>query len=384
MDKYIFTVNPGSASKKYALFGEHQLLAHFEKNKKGFTGTLTLDHSPKKIKLSPKEYGSAVETFLSLAEARGIPKSEIEAVAVRVVAPGAFFQEDRVVGKLFRVNLKKVQSSAPLHITPLIEELKAIKKELPKTKIFGISDSNFHKTINKSERIIPLPKIKSSVKIEKYGYHGISAASVIKEMRIMSDDLPEKMILLHLGSGVSVTAIKHGKSVDTSMGMTPLEGPPMGTRSGSLDPGALLYFQKVKHLTPEKTEKILNEGSGLLGISGHTGDIRELLASHTDKDKLALEYFAHSIKKWLGAFRAELNGLDWLVLTGTAGTRSAPLRKLILGGLEDLGIKLDAEENRITEGLGFVNTLDSKVKILVIPNKEQEELAARAKAMLRK
>lgn len=373
-------INPGSASKKYALYVGHKKFedAHFESlGKKDFKLTLLNHHHPK---ITRTDYINSTQFLTNLLLQNKILKNitEIDSVGIRVVSPGKFFQKDRLIDDHFISKLKKKRLLAPLHIAPALKEIVNAKLALPHTKIIAVSDSAFHLSIPPKAHTYGINK-KDAKKfgIRRFGYHGISFESVVEAIKILSKPSPKKVIVCHLGSGVSIAAIKNGKAVDTSMGQTPLEGPPMKTRVGSIDPGALLFLKSKKRLDAEKFEKYLNKSSGLKGISGGTGDIRELLAKY-DKNKnakLALDTFIYSIQKYIGAYYAILGGLDWLVFTATAGERAPSLRKLICKRLEHLGLNLDNEFNHSTiEKFGIISTKDSPVKIVVIPTNEEEQI----------
>lgn len=380
MEKKYLIVNLGSASKKYALFDSHKEIAriHFEKEGRGFVANLR-ERQNSNFAVSKAEYNKAAETFLKKLTQKGLLDDvrEIVLAGIRIVAPGEFFLEVRPVDASYIKNLKAVMSLVPLHASAVFDELRELRRVLPRTKIMGLSDSAFHKDLPEVAYTYALPKIPGGVSVRRYGYHGLSLSAVMRTVRREFRRLPKKIVVCHLGSGASVTAIKEGKSIDTSMGFTPLEGLPMGTRSGDLDPGAVIYIGKTLKLKPTELETFLNTKSGLLGVSNETNDVRELLAYERRGDKkssLALALFAYRTKKYISAFQGVLGGLDLLVFTGTIGERSAPMRERICQGLEPQGVKIDSKKNRVTNGRARIEKRNQKTGILVIPTDEMTEM----------
>jgi acetate kinase len=258
-------------------------------------------------------------------------RDKFDVVAMRVVAPGAFFQLHRGIDIEYMHHLERARELAPLHVEPIIKEIQYFKNHFPKVPQVAISDSAFHATIPAHARQYAIPaEDAKKLGIEKYGYHGISLSYVVDTLK-KKKSLPGRLIVCHLGGGSSITAIKDGKSIDTTMGMTPLAGLPMATRVGDIDPGALVYLATAKKLTNEKLEEYLTTDSGFLGIAG-TADMRELLAREkTDPGAaLAIQMFVYQIQKYIGAYTAALGGLDTLVFTGTIGERSEPIRSKVL------------------------------------------------------
>ena len=279
--------------------------------------------------------------------------------------------------KLAKLALKKV----PLHLGPALEEIKTIRKSFgEKFPIYGVSDSAFHATIPDHGRLYAIP-IKDSRKLglKMFGYHGISVQSVVSKAEKILGHLPENIVVCHLGGGGSVTAVKEGKSVDTSMGFTPLPGLVMATRVGDIDPGAVLYLSEKLGKGPKKMEKYLNNECGLLGLSGRSSDIRELLQyekeGHEDS-ALALRVYANRVKQQIGKMSAILGGLDLLILAGTVGERSFIMRDRICKNMEFLGIEIDNEVNDKSEGVEIeISKKDSRAKVLIVKTDEMEEIA---------
>ncbi len=301
-------VNIGSESKKYALYeeGREVWAAQIENREE------------------------------KLAEDRLADNFDL--IAFRVVAPGNFFRQHRVIDENYLAQLQSARAKTPLHVDLILAEIKNFQARFPTTRLVAISDSAFHRTIPDRARYYALPTEDArELEIERFGYHGISLSSIVEKLKEQGP-LPEKIIVCHLGGGSSVTALKSGESVDTTMGLTPLAGLPMATRVGDLDPGALVYLAEAKNLAGEKLEEYLANQCGFLGVAG-TSDMRELLARETSDERaaLAVKMFVYQIQKYIGAYAAVLGGLDLLVFSGTIGERSEPIRDKILAGLGSLG-----------------------------------------------
>jgi acetate kinase len=388
MDKKYLIVNTGSASKKYALYsglpgqGETEVFrAHFEKEDGNFVVTVKTE-TEEKMNVTDKDYQSSVEYVLNLLKTKKLIEEarNIDMVGLRVVAPGMYFLENKIIDEEYSNNLQKAKEEAPLHIAPVISELEQLQNDLPCTPVFGVSDSAFHKTMPERSKRYTLPEdVASKFGIYRYGYHGISMRSVLSKVKDMAGELPARIIICHLGGGSTVSAIENGMSIDTSMGFTPLEGLPMATRIGNIDAGAVIYLAQKMGKSLEELETYFNSNCGLLGLSGKSSDVRELIELEKNGDagaKFALESFAYHIKKYIGAYMAALGGLDMLVFAGTIGERSFIMRNRICNGLQNLGIVLDADTNNANVSQdGFINSENSAVKIAVVTTDEMKEIA---------
>lgn len=385
MQKKYLIVNTGSASKKYAFYKDDEKVytAHFEMENNEPIVTEYFSQGKVKRNISKTEYVKAVDLILNSLVANSIieNKKDLDCVGIRIVAPGEYFLTNRLVDKeylkLAKIALKKV----PLHLGPALEEIKTIKKLLgDKFPIYGVSDSSFHSTIPDHFRYYAIPIVDSrKYGLRMFGYHGISVQSVVSKAEKILGSLPEKTIVCHLGGGGSVTAVKNGKSMDTSMGFTPLPGLVMATRVGDIDAGAVLYLAEKLKKNPKKMENYLNNQCGLLGLSGKSGDIRELLKfeneGHEDST-LALRVYVNRVKQQIGKMAAVLGGIDLLVLAGTVGERSIVLRDRICKDMEFLGIELDQEINNSSEGVEVeISKKDSRAKVLIVKTDEMEEIA---------
>jgi acetate kinase len=388
--KYLI-VNPGSASKKYAFYENHRELfrAHLEREGDGFLANLTIGKMKGKISITEAEFKNPHRHIFDILLANKFidKKDDINAVGVRIVAPGDYFAEHKPISGKYVKNLKAAEEVAPLHVGPVLNEIYDLQKSLPDARLLGISDSAFHKNRPAESRVYGIRRDDAEkYGIYRYSYHGISLESILEKLEDGDKKLPSRIIICHLGGGASVSAIKDGKSLDSTMGFSPLEGLIMATRVGDMDAGALIYMAKKLDLTLDELEEYLNHQCGLLGISGKSSDIRQLLEMEENGDEnaaLALNTYAYKIKKYIGAYTAALNGLDLLVFSGTVGERSSIMRERICKDLECMGIDIDKTKNHATEdGEGYINESGSKVKVAVVKTEEVAEIAREVKKLL--
>jgi len=380
----ILIANPGSASRKYALFADQRPRAtlHFEWQDSAVICTLRRGSEQHAIPTTIPKLEVAASEVISLLHAQGVLKKteQIDRIGLRIVAPGSYFLRDHVVDDDFAARLQAAESRAPLHITATLHELQTLREQFKTATIMGISDSAFH--ASKPDYAwnygISLA-LADQHDIKRFGYHGLSVASVVHTL-LKAEKLSPKLVVCHLGSGVSVTAVHGGKSIDTTMGYSPLEGVIMSTRSGSIDPTALRVLKEISNWDDDAVEKELNTNSGLLGLGG-SGDVRELLQREAAGDHnahLALQTYVFSIQKAIGSMAAALGGLDTLVFTGTVGERSAPIRERIMDRLQYLDLLLDTEANEalvpdITR-LAVVSRLAHSKPVYVLPTDEAREM----------
>lgn len=379
-------VNTGSASKKYAIYerGGEIAFVHLEIGEGGFISTLKTTSGLVKEKISKKDWDDSLGFLVNLLNSKNIisDKKDITKVGIRVVAPGLSFQKNSVIDNQYLRDMKEAEGKAPLHMGMILEEIKKIKKFFGKNiPLVGISDSTFHNQMPDKARLYAIPlKDAKKHEIYRYGYHGISLRSIVNKLR-SRDDLSEKIVVCHIGGGVSLTAIKDGVSIDTTMGFTPLEGMVMANRVGDIDSGALVYISEKLRLNNKRLMSYLNKECGLLGLSGGlSADIRDLLRLDEEENNLdarnALDVYAYRIKKQIGAYAVALGGLDTIVFSATVGERSFKMRKRICEGLEFLGLKLDECVNNATEGVeAEISSKDSKVKVFVVKTDEMKVLA---------
>ncbi len=384
MDKKYLIVNTGSVSKKYAFYvgDKEQAFFHFEKEGSGFVATLKQDTGSEKFQITKKDFDKAIDYLLNILIKKAFISSmnDINGIGVRTVAPGIYFSENRLIDKQFLKHMKDAGKKAPLHVEAISLEInKLIKIFKNKVPVIGISDSAYHKDMPVKSKLYGI-NLNDTKKYEiyRYGYHGISLGSIVNKLKA-NDELSEKIIICHIGGGVSITAVKDGKSVDTTMGFTPLEGMLMATRVGDIDSGALIYLSEVLGLNGDKLKQYLNKKCGLLGLSaGLSDDVRELLKAENENvdAKNALDIYAYKIQKQIGAYIASLGGLDTLVFSGTVGERSFRIRERILSGLKWLGFVLDINKNNSTDNLdAVISSQESKIKIRVVKTDEMTQIA---------
>jgi acetate kinase len=383
MDYKILVINTGSASKKYSFYSEegNVLSAHFEFEKNEPIVTFFQGGKKTLLRVSSGDYQNACDIFLNnLLERRLISDfSEIKAIGIRVVAPGSFFTQHRLLTPEYLETLRMAKENDPIHIEPVLDELKMVQKKLS-CKIYMISDSAFHITMPDYAKSYAINKDDAqNFDIFRFGYHGLSVQSVVRRISKELAHVPEKMIICHLGGGSSVTALYNGKSLDNSMGFSPLEGLPMASRVGSIDIEAAMHLAIRKNFSIPDMRKYFYNECGIKGMSGISSDTRILIAERDKGDRdagRALAYFAHSVKKYIGAYTYVLGGLNALVFTGTIGERSAPMRSMICQGLEYLDTYLDDKLNaQVDSRFDFIHNESSKVAVVVVPTDEMGEIA---------
>lgn len=386
MSKRYLIINTGSASKKYAFYVDEGKLytAHFEKEAGTFIVTEKIEGENIKSTIDEKTYQRAIEFIINSLLAKNIIKerSDLDLSGIRIVAPGEYFLKNRFIDEEYLRLADEALAKVPLHLAPALEEISILREVLGKDHlIVGVSDSAIHASIPDS-RIYYGIKIADSrsLGLRRFGYHGISVQSVVRQAEKIIGYLPEKVIVCHLGGGASITAVKNGKSVNTTMGFTPLEGLIMATRVGDIDPGAVIYLMEKLGKDESAMGSYFNNECGLLGLSGKSDDIRDLLALEASGDKdsaLALEVYVERIKQNIGRMAASLGGVDLLILAGTVGERSFIMRERICRDLEFLGIRLDQELNNQSEGVEVsLEKASEPVKILVVKTDEMSEIAA--------
>src|SRR6266581_3396774 len=319
------------------------------------------------LKLSVVEPGGAATTVESLD---AVPEGLV-AVAHRVVHGGTRFREPVVIDDAVEQQLEAAVELAPLHNAAALAAIEQARKTLPDLPHVAVFDSAFHETIPAEAATYALPaEVREQWGIRRYGFHGLSVQWASERVRV------PRLVVCHLGGGCSVTAVSDCRSADTTMGFTPLEGVPMATRPGSVDPGALLYLLE-HHLTLEELDRILEHESGLAGLSGLSGDVRELEGSNAPAARLALAVFTYRVATAVGAMATALGGLDALVFTAGIGENSASVRAAVCERLRFLGVELDAEANTSARPDATVSAGDSLVRVVVLEARE-DIVAARA------
>lgn len=391
-NRLILITNPGSSSRKYALYkGTEEICSlHFEFEGKGIICTLKkADGSKKVLKQSFKELTSTVANIERILTDEGYlgGMAKLDAILARVACPGEYFTEDHIVDEEYLKALDKARKRAPLHVPVVAGEIEHLTKSFKGTPILAISDSSFHADRPDLMKYYAFDTdLADKADVKRFGYHGLSVGSIVNYMK-SADILPEKLIVCHLGSGSSVTAVFGGKSLDTSMGYTPLEGLMMATRCGNIDPAAALRIKHyLKYEVDESIEKYLNKEAGLLGVSGQTDDMREILRLRDEGDKkgvFAHAMFVYRVQSTIGQMAASLGGVDAIVFTATIGERSDEIRRTVTQKLGYLGFALDDAKNvgDFTERHTNI-AADGSKPVWVIRTDESEEMIRRAGVLL--
>ncbi len=308
--------------------------------------------------------------------------SELAAVGHRLVHGGTRYREPMRVTAEFLREIEKIVPLDPDHLPAAIRGIQFVAGKFPELPQVACFDTAFHRALPEVARMYALPRRLYEKGIQRYGFHGLSYEFVMSELQTLEPGLASgRVIIAHLGSGASMVAVRDGKSVDTSMGFTPLEGLVMATRSGDVDPGALIYLMRHEKVSVGAMDKLLNKESGLLGVSGTSGDMR-LLIENSGKDSRADEavnLFCYRAKKYIGAYAAALGGLDVLVFTGGIGERAAVVRERICDGLEFLGIGLDVASNVANAEL--ISSAESRVRVRVVKTNEDLMIARHVQSL---
>lgn len=387
----VLVLNCGSSSIKYQFIDttEKIALAKGQVERIGMSSAV-LTHQPhqkEKIKIVGEilDHTIAIEYVIAvlLSPNHGVikDKKEIDAVGHRVVHGGETFSGSVLITDQVMKALKDNIELAPLHNPPNIKGIQATKQHLTNTPQVGVFDTSFHIKMPPRAFLYGIPyELYKKYKIRRYGFHGTSHRFVSERAAAMLgkpvDQL--KIITAHLGNGCSMAAVDGGRSVDTTMGFTPLEGLLMGTRSGDIDTSVILYIMAKEELNLSEANTLLNKHSGLIGISGESSDMREIenaVADGNKKAKNAFDVFNYRIKKYIGAYAAAMGGLDALVFTGGIGENSDLVRTEVCDNMKFLGIELDAELNKNPKGEADLSTPTSKVRILRIPTNEELVIA---------
>jgi len=304
-----------------------------------------------------------------------IEDKTIDAIGQRVVHGGEKYNKAVKINKKVLKEIEKLSRLAPLHNPINIETIRACETYKSKTPQIAVFDTAFHQSIPEKAFLYAIPyKTYKKEKIRRYGFHGTSHKYIIEEARKITKKRKSKIISCHIGNGSSITANINGKSIDTSMGLTPLEGIPMGTRSGDIDPAIVLELAKKHGI--EETNTILNKKSGLLGISEISSDMRKIYAKSLKNNKqalLAIEILSYKIAKYCGSYAAAMNGIDTIIFTGGLGEKAHYVREQACNHLKFLGLKLNKKANK--EDKETISTKDSKIKVLIIKTNEEKQIA---------
>jgi len=390
---YILTINAGSSSIKFALFS-----VEADEPTCIFDGAiLSIGWPGARFVLEEKATGKKTEnsanaaTFEAAASAivtwlrQHVAEDELRAIGHRIVHGGPYFYEATVVTNDVINSLTALTPFDPLHLPNEVSLIKAMSREFTNVSQIACFDTAFHHDIPRTAQILPIPRKYLAKGIRRYGFHGLSCEYIINELRKESSELAHgRIIIAHLGNGASLTAVKNGKSVDTTMALTPAAGIPMSTRSGDIDPGIVRYLAESEGQTARDFDAMINNESGLLGISETTSDMEEIL-KREDEDaraKEAADVFCYQIKKSIGALAAAMGGLDTIVFSGGMGENAPKIRARVCDGLDFLGIHVDQTKNEAAEG--SIAAAESKVAIRVLHTDESVTIVRQSWECLQK
>ncbi len=395
---HILVINSGSSSIKFSLFdsGTGEPRSLFEGEVTGIGGAKARfkfrDADGRDLTGGRKEIkaGTPVEAIALVLEAAGeagLPS--VKAIGYRVVHPGAKLDGHQRITPEVMKDLEEAVVFAPLHDPPVIEVIKKTMQRFPDVGHYACFDTVFHQTMPEVTTTYAIPAEYRERGVRRYGFHGLSCESIVRQLRAADGvEFPRRMVIAHLGSGCSVTAVVDGRSVDTTMGLTPTGGVVMGTRPGDLDPGLMLYLlREIEGDKVSALERMLNHDAGMVALSGMPNDmkaVREAAAGGDARAKLAVEIFTRSVKKSVGGFMAVMGGVDAVVFAGGIGEHDARSRAEILGGLESFGISINSELNEAKgDAVRRVSASDSVPMVLVVPAKEDRMIAVHVDRMAR-
>jgi acetate kinase len=377
-DAYLLTVNAGSSSVKFALFGANNLT-----NEVLQASIENIGQDPSRMIIngvvSPVDAPthSVATSLLADAVSKEVSTKHIAAVGHRIVHGGSKYYKPQLVTPQLLKDLRELTAFDPEHLPAQLSLIETLSRQLVGVPQVVCFDTAFHHDLPAPARLLPIPRHFADEGIRKYGFHGLSYEFIVTELRRVEGDIAAggKVIIAHLGSGASLVALKDGKSVDTTMGMTPASGIPMSTRSGDLDPGLVLYLQRNHGYTPDKFNHMVNFESGLLGVSETSADMKRLLEIENSdaRAKEAIELFCYQVKKSIGALAASIGGISTLVFTGGMGENAPRIRAKICEGLEFLGVILDPEQNE--EGARLISAPASQAGVHVIHTNEAVTIA---------
>jgi len=384
----IFAVNAGSSSLKFQLFNmpEEKVISKGMIERIGLKDsvfTMSVEGKRHKETIDIPNHESAVALLLDRIVKIGVISSlgEIEGVGHRVVHGGEVFNDSVLITSEVLEKIEELSELAPLHNPANVTGIKEFQKALPGVPAVAVFDTAFHQTMPESSYLYSLPyDYYTKYGIRKYGFHGTSHKYVSQRAaQLLGRPLSQlRLISCHLGNGASIAAIKGGKSIDTSMGFTPLAGVTMGTRSGNIDPALIPFLMEKTGKTAEEVLDVLNKKSGMLGVSGFSSDLRDIEIEATagnHRAELALDIFADRIHKYLGSYAAKMSGVDAIIFTAGIGENSSAIRAKVLNGLQFMGVYWDGDLNKIRGEEIFLNYPHSPVKVIVIPTNEEIMIA---------
>ena len=395
----ILVLNCGSSSLKYQLINmeDGSVLTSGKYERIGESEAfLTHKAQGKKVVIKKAAYNhkEAIEFVLEQftnPEYKVIDSlDEIDAIGHRVVHGGEIFKESAVIDEKVMNEIAECGSFAPLHNPAAVLGMKACQNVMPGKPMVAVFDTTFHQTMGKDKYIYAIPyKYYEKLGVRRYGAHGTSHMYVSKRLaEILGKDIKDlKIVTCHLGQGSSICAVKGGKSIDTSMGLTPLGGLPMVTRSGDLDPSVLTYIMRKENMSAQEIEDMLNKESGAAGISGLDPDFRvigDVADEGNERAQLAIEKFEYAIANYIAKYAMEMNGVDYIIFTGGIGENQMYIRNRVCKKLAFMGIKIDEEANKKSGTEQEISTADSKVKVYIIPTNEEFMIAKETERLIEK
>jgi acetate kinase len=383
---HVLALNSGSSSLKFGLYRvgplqTQMLISGMAGSIGSQNGTFEAGDSRRKAFLSERvaisTQGDAIVRIGKLLAECRMPAPD--AVGHRIVHGGPKLLRHCLIDDIVLGRLEAAAAFAPLHTPPALAVIRYATMHFPGIAQVACFDTSFHADLPPAARVLPIPKELQAEGVWRYGFHGLSCESIVRQL---ASDLPARLVIAHLGNGASITAVKAGQSIDTSMGLTPTGGVIMGTRTGDLDPGVLIYLLREKKLDAAMLEELVDRRSGLLGISGVDSDVRRLheAAPSSAGARLAIQMFCTSVRKQLAAMVAVLEGVDMLVFTGGIGENDAEVRAAICSGLSWMGVRLDDARNRAANNP--LNELASRCSVRVLESQEDEEIARHTWALL--
>lgn len=386
----VLVINAGSSSLKYQLVNveTHEVLAKGICERVGSAEAFHkhgIDENELVIDEPMEDHNAAMAVVLE-ALTSGPNKAidsldDIDAIGHRVVQGGKYFDRSVVIDDDVVAKIDELAELAPLHNKAALMGIEACRTQMPGKPMVAVFDTSFFQSIPPKAYMYPLPyELYEKYAIRKYGAHGTSHRYISERAAAFMDEPIEdlKLITCHLGNGCSISAIDHGVAVDTSMGLTPLDGLMMGTRCGAIDPAIVPFIMEKENLTTQEVNDLMNKKSGLLGISGISNDLRsvkEASEAGDERAQLAYEMYSNSAKKYIGQYIAVMGGVDAIVLTAGVGENCEKMRRMIFAGLQPLGIKIDPEKNKLRGHEREISTDDSAVRIVVIPTNEEYMIA---------
>lgn len=393
----ILVMNCGSSSLKYQLIDSETelVLAKGLCERIAVDGLLTHTTTGKEKytkELPMPDHNAAVKYVLEAltdSEKGAISSlSEIDAVGHRIVHGGEKFAKSIVIDEQVISAIEECNDLAPLHNPANLIGIRACENNMPGVPMVAVFDTAFHQTMPREAYTYGIPyEYYEKYKIRKYGFHGTSHSFVSKRTaELMGRNIEDtRIIVCHLGNGSSITAVKGGKSIDTTMGLTPLAGLPMGTRSGDIDPAIIDFIAEKENLDIKQVNKILNKESGMLGLSGVSSDFRDLdkgVSEGNDRCALALEVFCYNVRKFIGSYAAAMGGVDAITFTAGVGENNPAVRRMATEGLQFLGIELDREANQVRGEEKLISSANSTVRVYVVPTNEELAIARETAALL--